>query len=483
MKSLAKNSVFNTLCQLTNTLLPFITSMYVSRVLLTDGMGLVAYGKNIASYFVMLAPLGLPLYGVREIARIRENRVMTNQLFTELFLINLLSTVLSSAIFLCLLYSVPGLRADIFLFLSWGMQVFMNVFNIDWVYQGQEDYVSLAWRNIVIRIAVFAAVLYFVKQRSDYIIYAFISCAGICMNYLVNFAGVWTYVRFDFRGLDLRRHMKPLLMLALILFFYTAYNRTDITMLGMFSTEAQTGIYYNAHRIIEIIVNVCVAVTTAFLPSLAHCYQTDRERFFELLELGMKIICFVSIPMAAGVFVLAPYALDVVYGKEFLPGGAVIRVFTGLILLKAFGSLLCYQPILATGNEKKLLPSYVLAAAVNITLNAVLIPVLHAVGAAIASVVSEIVVFCVQFFSMRKVLRYPRGGKPLAAGVLSSAIMAGAMWLVIRRLRDALLICILGFSVGVAVYLCVNLLLKTSLLYEWLGALRRLLAARKERNS
>lgn len=483
MKSLAKNSVFNTLCQLTNTLLPFITSMYVSRVLLTDGMGLVAYGKNIASYFVMLAPLGLPLYGVREIARIRENRVMTNQLFTELFIINLLSTVLSSTIFLCLLYAVPSFRADIFLFLSWGMQVFMNVFNIDWVYQGQEDYVSLAWRNIVIRIACFIAVLCFVKERADYITYAFISCAGICLNYLVNFTGVWTYARFDFRGLNLRRHMKPLLMLALILFFYTAYNRTDITMLGMFSTEAQTGIYYNAHRIIEIIVNVCLAVTTAFLPSMAHCYQTDRERFFELLELGMKIICFVSIPMAAGVFVLAPYALDVVYGPEFLPGAAVIRVFTGLILFKAFGTLMCYQPIMATGNEKKLLPSYVLAALVNITLNAILIPILHAVGAAIASVISEVVVFCVQYCSMRKVLRYPKIGKPLAAGIFSAAMMALAMWLVIRQLSDALLICIVGFVAGVAVYLGVNLLLKTDLLYEWLGALRKLLAARKERNS
>ncbi len=481
MKSLAKNSVFNILCQLTNTLLPFITSMYVSRVLLTDGMGQVAYGKNIASYFVMLAPLGLSLYGVREIARLRENRVMTNRLFTELFILNLLSTLFSSALFLCLLYSVPGLRKDSFLFLSWGMQVFFNVCNIEWVYQGQEDYVSLAWRNIVIRILCLVAVLCFVKQRSDYILYAFISCAGICLNYLVNFASAWGYVRFDFRGLNLRRHLRPLLMLAFILFFYTAYNRTDITMLGIFSTEAQTGIYYNAHRIIEIIVNVCLAVTTAFLPSLAHCYQKDRERFFELLELGMKIICFVSIPMAAGVFVLAPYALDVVYGRDFLPGAPVIQVFTGLILLKAFGSLLCYQPIMATGNERKLLPSYVLAALVNIILNAVLIPVLHAVGAAIASVISELVVFCVQFLSMRKVLRYPKAGRALAVGVFSSVLMAAAMWLVIRFLRDALVICIVGFLLGVAVYLGVNLLLKTPLLYAWLGALRKLLAARKER--
>lgn len=68
-KSLAKNSIYNIIYTIANILFPFVTSIYVSRILLPVGVGKVASAQNIASYFVTLAALGLPSYGVREFAR------------------------------------------------------------------------------------------------------------------------------------------------------------------------------------------------------------------------------------------------------------------------------------------------------------------------------------------------------------------------------------------------------------------------------
>ena len=81
--------------RIANILFPFATSIYVSRILLPAGVGKVASAQNIVSYFVTLAALGLPSYGVREFAKVREKKHERNKLFTELLLVNIISTTLA----------------------------------------------------------------------------------------------------------------------------------------------------------------------------------------------------------------------------------------------------------------------------------------------------------------------------------------------------------------------------------------------------
>ena len=85
-KSLAKNSLFNVIYTVSNILFPLIASMYISRILLADGVGRVSYAQNVVSYFTTFAALGLPVYGIREIAKARDNQNSLNEVFTELFL-------------------------------------------------------------------------------------------------------------------------------------------------------------------------------------------------------------------------------------------------------------------------------------------------------------------------------------------------------------------------------------------------------------
>ena len=73
-----------------NMLFPFITSMYVARILLPVSIGEVAYAQNIVSYFSMLAFLGIPTYGVREIAKYRNEKAKLDQIYSELIFINFL---------------------------------------------------------------------------------------------------------------------------------------------------------------------------------------------------------------------------------------------------------------------------------------------------------------------------------------------------------------------------------------------------------
>jgi O-antigen/teichoic acid export membrane protein len=102
--SIRKNVAYNTILTVSNVAFPVITTPYVSRVLGVKNIGIVNFAIAYASYFALLADLGIPKYGIWETAKhnnsSQENRQQT---FSELFVINTLSTVIFSMHFLSLL--------------------------------------------------------------------------------------------------------------------------------------------------------------------------------------------------------------------------------------------------------------------------------------------------------------------------------------------------------------------------------------------
>lgn len=107
-KSLAKNSIFNMAYKGFTALFPLITTSYVSHVLLPAGVGRVSYANTIAAYFVLIASLGLPSYGVKAIAQSNVNKEQRSRTFLELFFINfvVLSFVRSHIIYLSIIFHI-----------------------------------------------------------------------------------------------------------------------------------------------------------------------------------------------------------------------------------------------------------------------------------------------------------------------------------------------------------------------------------------
>ena len=122
-KSLVKNSVFYMFYNLLNMLFPFITSIYVARILLPASVGEVAYAQNIVSYFSVLAFLGIPTYGVREIAKVRNNKKELSIVFSELFIINGISTFFFSAAYYFFVISVVAKNSNLLLYCVVGLEI------------------------------------------------------------------------------------------------------------------------------------------------------------------------------------------------------------------------------------------------------------------------------------------------------------------------------------------------------------------------
>ena len=472
-KSLAKNSIFNMAYNVLNLLFPLITSMYVSRILMPDGIGKVAYAQNLTAYFITFASLGLPTYGIREIAKKRrDSSVEMNKLFTELIVINWITTGIASIAFLIFVFN-RNASLDFPFMMCCGLQLFFNFVNIDWLYQGLEEYVYIVCRSTAIKIISLIAILLVVRTKADYIQYALITSVALAGNYVFNIIHAQNYVKFDFSRLELKKHFKPVFVLGLAIFFSTIYSKLDITMLGVLCTSEETGLYANAFKLVNIVAGLCASVSAVFLPRLSYYYGIDKEKFDELLNFGIKILSFFTFPMTTGLILLAPYAVAIVYGESFMKSTSIIQILAILILIKSFGDLLCYQLAIATGNEKKRLLAYGLAALMNIVLNSMWIPLWGSNGAAAASVCSELLLNGVQFLQMKKIVGYTVQKKNIAEGIIASAFMAVGICAVLAiKANSVLLKLILAVLVGSGIYIAFNLLMKNEIVFSVLKKIR-----------
>ena len=465
-KSLAKNSIYNIIYTIANLIFPFVTSIYVSRILLPFGIGNVASSQNIASYFVTIASLGLPSYGVREFAKVRENKCESNKLFTELLLLNIISTTLAVVGFFGLVFINAGFNGEWALYGACGLAVFFNYLNIDWMYKGLEEYGYITGRSLLIKGLSLVALLLFVKTRQDYVAYALISSLATGGNYVFNVIHAKKFVNINFSGIQIKKHIKPVLLIACIIFLSSIYNKIDVTMLNMMATDESVGFYSYAQKTINMVLTMANAVTAALLPRLSYYYDNDKEGFYRLLDKGFQILCVMTLPLTVGMALVASQTVEFLYGEAFAPAALTIQLMCPLILIKGFGDLFCYQLVYSTKSEKIILPAAASASVINVITNAMMIPKLLQNGAVIASVFSELATNTIQFIYMKKKVRFNINGKALVTGVISTAIMSVCVLLLMQLRLSNTIGLFVEVACGAAVYIAVNLAMKNAFMFE-----------------
>ena len=460
MKSLAKNSVFNLIYTILNMIFPLISSAYVARILFADGIGRVTYAQSIANYFVLFAMLGIQSYGMREISIIRNDRSSKNKLFTQLFTFNAITTTISLIAYIYLICNFSQMRNDIPLYMACGMAIFWNYFNIDWLYQGEEEYGYIVCRSILIKLASILFLFALVKTRSDYIVYAWITSTALGGNYIFNIIHARKYISFDFSDFQLVRHGKPIFVFALGILVSNIYGQADITMLGLMKSNDAVGYYSYAQRIINLVLSLEIGITSVYLPRLCYLYSNDRDEFHKLLETGTRILIFLSIPMSAGVYLLAPQIVQLLFGTGFVRTASIVRVFTPMILIRGLGDLLCYQLAICTGNEKIRIPAVILSSIANVTANLILIPFFSEFGAVVASILAEIIVFAYQFSRLRKCVKLKFATDAVWQALFSTVVMAIAVFIIKKYFERILISLVISVAVGVCVYMIINHLLQ-----------------------
>lgn len=312
----------------------------------------------------------------------------------------------------------------------------------------------------------------FVKTRQDYVAYALISSLATGGNYIFNVIHCKKFIRLDFSNIKIQKHIKPVLLIACIIFLSSIYNKIDVTMLNMMATDESVGFYSYAQKTINMVLTMANAVTAALLPRLSYYYDNDKEGFYRLLDKGFQILCVLTLPLTVGMALVASQTVQFLYGEAFAPAVLTIQLMCPLILIKGFGDLFCYQLVYSTKSEKIILPAAASASVINVITNAALIPMLLQNGAVIASVLSELVTNAIQFIYMKKKVRFIINGNALGTGLFSTAIMSVCVLMLMQLRLPNTVGLLVEIACGAIVYIAVNMIMKNALIFEIIKKLK-----------
>lgn len=402
-KSIAINSIFNMVYKGFTALFPLLTTTYIARTLLPEKVGLVSYANTIVVYFTTLASLGIPNYGVKEISKCGENIQERSKTFSELFFINFISTTICIALYYIFVNFFSYFQEQRPVLNTMGLMLIFNLFNVDWFYQGIEEYGIIATRGMIVKIVSFIAMLLFVKNPNDYLKYALILCMATAGNYIFNMVILKRFVVIKKYVLNIRHHLKPVFILLASSIATELYMALDTIMLEYFHGSANVAYYSNATKIVRMIYTMVIALVATFYPRIAYYIQNNqKEESNKLIERGFDIILLMALPCVIGLMSTAKYIVLILFGNEYVNSISVLAIASVLVFVFSVAYMLGHIILMASGQEKYILHATVAGAIINAILNSCLIPAYAENGAIIASVVSEVTVTTVLIFHSRR---------------------------------------------------------------------------------
>lgn len=398
-KSIKLNFIMNAILTVSSFIFPLITFPYISRILLPVGTGKVSFATSFISYFNLIAQLGIPTYGIRACAKVRDNREELTRTAHELLVINLAMCVVSYTALSLALVFMPQLREERTLYLIISSTILLSAIGMEWLYKALEQYTYITIRSIIFKFVAMGAMFLLVHKQSDYVRYGGLSILASSASFLFNFLNARKYIDFKSVGnYNLKRHFKAIGVFFAMSCATTIYTHMDTVMLGFMTSDEEVG-YYNAAIKIKIILMSLVTSLGAVLMPRAS-YYVERGLMGEFKRITSKALNFVFIcatPLMFYFMIYAPQGIYFLSGEAYEGSIIPMVIIMPTLLFIGITNILGIQILVPLGRETMVLYSEIAGAVVNLTVNAFLIPRFASSGAALGTLAAEIVVLIVQF--------------------------------------------------------------------------------------
>ncbi len=431
--SIKKNFIMNVFVSLSNALFPLAAYLYAARILLPVGMGKYSFATSLIAWFSMFAQLGIPEYGVRAAAKARDSREELTRTAHELLMINLVMNAVVYLVFFLALAAVPRLQGEKKLYILMSVSILLTSLGVEWLFKGLEQYTYIAVRSILCKLAAMALVFLLVKEEKDYVIYGVLSIAAASASNILNLIFLHRHIGFHPVGnYHPLRHMQPVLIFFAMACATTVYTNLDVLMLGFMRSEADVGIYNASVRVKSLLVGVITSLGTVMLPRASYyVHQGRMDDFQSMSRKALHFVFLTALPCLTFFFVFAEPAILLLSGSEYLAAIRPMRVLMPTLLLIGVTNILGFEMMVSTDRERYVLYSVVIGALVDLVLNAVLIPIYSAAGAAFSTLAAETAVLLVQLWFMRKEARQVFSGisyRKIVLALLPAALLS--FWLV-----------------------------------------------------
>ena len=405
-KSIKLNAVLNVMKTVFSLIFPLITFPYVTRVLQVEAMGKYDFSSSIVSYFALLAALGINTYAIREGARYRNNPEKMTQFASEIFSINIYSTIFAYLLLFASLIWVNKLKNYSAVILILSVELFLVTISVTWIYNIYEDFGYITLITFCMQFVSLALMFLLVHNSGDLNKYAAISVISANGSGIFMFIHSRKYVKCHFVKKPPLSHLKPILIVFSTALAATIYISSDTTILGWLVDDYHVGIYGTAAKIYKIIKQVLNAIVAVVIPRFAYYIGTGEED--RVVEFGKKLIDYmivICLPAMVGLFCMSKPIVEQFAGASYAESYAPLQLLSIALVFAVFANFFANCVLVAYKKEKIVMYATILSAVVNVVLNFILVPFYQEKAAAFTTIVAEACVFVISMYEAKKVVR------------------------------------------------------------------------------
>lgn len=432
---LRKNAVLNIMRSILEMVFSLVFTSYATHVLDTEDFGKYKYTYSIVFYFVIVALLDLRPYGIREGAKVRNDKKKITELLSELISINFISVLLSSAAFVIFLaLGFPGKRYLPTALVLGGIIVLTSLC-MEWIYTIFEDYLFLFCQCLLGGTASILYMLLFVKEPKDYMQFVVAMTVGVGVRGVLGVLYVRRYIHLRLKFSGMKKHVLPVLRLFLSTLVTTLFCSADLTMLGVLTNDEQVAYYGISSKVYMAVRTLIGSLVMVAAPRFAVLIGNDKRDEGEKMSGEMlDVLLMLSIPAAVGMGMLSKDIIAFLAGGGYSEANASLAVLSVAFPFAAISAYALDAVLVNLKKDKEILAIVSIGAIVNLVMNYFAISYRGIVGASITTVFSEALVCILALYKSNRLVPLTWSKKSLLTDLL------GALLIV--------LICILSDSIG-----------------------------------
>jgi len=356
MSSLKKNFAWNGTLTISGYLFPLLTFPYITRVLGPENFGIANFAMSIVDYAILFSTLGLATIGYRYIPQCNDDKERRDGVFNHLVTLHIIMTLIILVIYASCIFFVPQLSANKPLYLIGATKIIFNIFLVEWLFQGMQDFRYITLRTLLVRTIYVVSIFIFVRNKDDYDLYFYLTIAQVVLNAIINWRYTRKFVTFRIQIKGCKEYLFPVFSMGInriLLSFYVTFN---VIFLGMLCGNLAVGYFTTATRLYTIILSFLNAYNGVFVPYLNALYgRNELDKFKKMIRFSFSIVGFISIPLIIVSVIFAPEIIRLTAGAGYEAAVLPFRIIIFQVFFIGLAQILENQILLSLKKFKEVL--------------------------------------------------------------------------------------------------------------------------------
>lgn len=348
-KVLLENFISLSLLQVVGYILPLFTLPYIAKVIGVENFGSLAFATSVIVFFQTLVDYGFNYTGVRDIARVRNNKEHTSFIFSKIMVTRLILTIISFFVLLLMIWFIPQFQKNSTILLYTFLLVPGYAMYPEWFFQAIEKMKYSSVISTVIKILFTISIFVFVKKKEDYIYIPIINGLGFFVAGIGAFYFIIVKYKYRFNKVstkDISNTISESTNMFISLILPNLYTNMSTIFLDKFWGKFNTGIFDAGNRFISISQQITNVLSRTFYPFLSR--RIDKHSFYEIVSLSISAV------VALILFLGAEFIVYNFYDSSYTDAIIVIKIMAispiFIFMMNAYGT----NYLVLKGQEKTL---------------------------------------------------------------------------------------------------------------------------------